>query len=142
MKGDADITYPHQAVVGYSRVELNICITYACLPSPKVPLTRAWSTIRKPSRKDIIPHQAPRESDIRLNQVRLSENTDESRVSQDKETGESEYDGRNTFPCSVLTQAKGADLIGLEALGRLVVSAISGKKIVDLGERTKAIQGP
>lgn len=103
MKGDADINYSHQAVVGYSRVELNICIICACLPALRVPLTRAWSAIRKPSRKDIIPHQAPREGDIRLNQVRLSENTDESRVSQDEETGESEYDGRNTFPYSVLT---------------------------------------
>lgn len=44
------------------------------------------------------PHQVPREGDIRLNQMRSSENTDESRVSQDEETGGSEYDGRNTFP--------------------------------------------
>ena len=48
MKGDADITYSHQAV-GYSRVELNICIICACLSALRVPLTRTWSTIRKPS---------------------------------------------------------------------------------------------
>lgn len=89
MKGGADIAYFHQAVVGYSRVELNICIIYACLPALRVPLTRVWSTIRKPSRKYIIPHQVPCEGDIRLNQVRSSENTDESRISQDEETGES-----------------------------------------------------
>jgi len=66
MKGDADITYSHQVVVGYSRVELNICIICACLPALRVPLTRAWSTIRKPSRKDTVPHQVPHEGDIRL----------------------------------------------------------------------------
>ena len=57
-----------------------------------------------------------------------SKNTDESRVSQDEETGESEYDDHNTFLYSVLIQAKVADLMGLEALGRPAVSAISREK--------------
>ncbi|OCL14480.1 hypothetical protein AOQ84DRAFT_405427 [Glonium stellatum] len=74
MEQDPDMTYSHQTVVGYSRIELNVCIICACLPTLRVPLARAWSIIRRQSQNNTTLHQVPREGVMVLNRVGPSSN--------------------------------------------------------------------